>query len=68
MNEVFISDGYAIIPNTSIERRVWLNLVIDLKSLYHGLYRGSTYKSLESIEISSVCKIRRIMTLNKHQM
>lgn len=35
LNEVFVSDTYAMIPNFYIERRIWLNLVIDIKNLYN---------------------------------
>lgn len=64
--EVYVSDSVVRIPSIMIERRVWLNLVIDLKSLFQSIYRGSTYRSIEGIEISSVCKIRRVMTLNNN--
>lgn len=67
IENVYVTNECAIIPNFYIERRVWLNLVIDLKSLYNNLFRGSTFRSIEGIEISSICKIRRVMTLNNNQ-
>ena len=67
-NEVYVTDSYARIPNTFIERRIWLNLVIDIRNLYNCIYRGSTYRSLEGITVSSVCKLRRVMTLTTSQM
>ncbi|TNV86925.1 hypothetical protein FGO68_gene8129 [Halteria grandinella] len=67
VEKVHVTNECAIIPNYYIDRRVWLNLVIDLKSLYNNLFRGSTFRSIEGIEISSMCKIRRVMTLNNNQ-
>lgn len=67
-SELFISEKQAVIPNSFIERRVWLNLVIDIKNLFNCIYRGHTYKQLEGILISSVCKIRRVMTVSTSQM
>jgi Protein of unknown function (DUF667) len=67
-NEVYVTDTFSRIPNNIIERRIWLNLVIDIRNLYNCLYRGSTFRSLEGITISSMCKIRRVMTLTSSQM
>lgn len=67
-SELYIRELHAVIPNGFIERRVWLNLVIDIKNLFNSIYRGHTYKQLEGILISSVCKIRRVMTLSTNQM
>jgi hypothetical protein len=67
-NEVYVTDTHARIPNMFIERRIWLNLVIDLRNLYNCIYRGSTYRSLEGMTISAVCKVRRVMTLSSSQM
>jgi len=58
----------ALIPNSFIERRVWLNLVIDIRNLYNSLYKGYTYRSIEGIEIAGTCKVRRVMTLTNNQM
>ena len=68
LKDAHVTDSYALVPNYYIERRVWLNLVIDLRSLYNNLYKGCTYRSIEGIEISSACKLRRVMTLNNNQM
>lgn len=67
-NEVYVTDTHARIPNMFIERRIWLNLVIDLRNLYNCIYRGSTYRSLEGMTISAVCKVRRVMTLSSSQI
>ena len=32
-SELYISELHAVIPNGFIERRVWLNLVIDIKNV-----------------------------------
>ena len=64
--EVSVTDTCAFLPSTFIERRVWLNLVVDVRNLYNSLYKGCTYRSIEGIEISGVCKIRRVMTLTNN--
>lgn len=66
--EVYITDTYARIPNYFIERRVWLNLVLDIRNLFNCIFRGCTYRSIEGIVISSFCKIRRVMGLGNSQM
>jgi len=64
--EVSVTDTCAFLPSTSIERRVWLNLVVDVRNLYNSLYKGCTYRSIEGIDISGVCKVRRVMTLTNN--
>ena len=68
VEEVYVNDAYVLIPNFYIERRVWLNLIVDLRSLYNNIYKGCTYRSIEGIELSSTSKIRRVMTLSNSQM
>ena len=41
----------------------WLNLAIDMVSVVGELFRGQTFKSLDSILISASCKLRKIFTL-----
>jgi hypothetical protein len=58
----------AIIPNSVFLTGVWLNLVIDLRNFFNYLFKGCTYRSIELIEISSVCSLRRILALNNSQV
>ena len=41
----------------------WLNLCFDMVSLVGDIWRGQTFKALESISISANCRLRRIFTM-----
>ena len=41
----------------------WLNLSIDMVSMVGEIWRGQTYKAIESITVSANCKLRRIFTM-----
>lgn len=67
-NEVLIYESMAIIPCFMIQKNVWLNFVVDVRNFFNTLFKGSTYRSIEQIEISAVCFLRRVLTLNNSQM
>ncbi|XP_071477950.1 protein CFAP20DC-like [Diadema antillarum] len=54
---------HAKVPLTIMKRAVWLNLAIDMVSLVGELFRGQTFKSLDTLLISASCKLRKIFTL-----
>ncbi|XP_041459925.1 protein CFAP20DC-like [Lytechinus variegatus] len=54
---------HAKVPLTIIKRAIWLNLTIDMVSLVGEMFRGQTFKSLDTIIISACCKLRKIFTL-----
>ena len=60
---VSVTPLHAKLPLSPLKKATWVSLTIDLCSLVQGLYRGQSFKHIESICISSVCKIRRIFTL-----
>jgi len=62
-----VTEFHAKIPNHAIQRRTWLNLIIDLRSIFANLYRGSTYRSIERIGITGLCKVRKVLVFNAQQ-
>ncbi|XP_030828157.1 uncharacterized protein LOC100893930 isoform X1 [Strongylocentrotus purpuratus] len=54
---------HAKVPLTIIKRAIWLNLTVDMVSLVGEMFRGQTFKSLDTIIISACCKLRKIFTL-----
>eukprot|EP00347_Sterkiella_histriomuscorum_P021473 403333858 len=49
-------------------RRIWLNLILDIRNLFQNIYRSSTYRSIEKIEIGAHCKLRKVIPLNNSQV
>ncbi len=47
------------VPIDTLKRGVWLNLAVDVWSFMEG-WKGSTFRSLDMIIISSPCKLRKI--------
>ncbi|CAC5379788.1 Uncharacterized protein C3orf67 homolog [Mytilus coruscus] len=54
---------HARVPLTIMKKHKWLNLCIDMVSMVGEIWRGQTYKAIESITVSANCKIRRIFTM-----
>ena len=50
-------------PNKSIVRGEWLNLSIDLPSYLIGCFPSTTFRSLDGLVFTGLCKLRRIFTM-----
>eukprot|EP01017_Pseudomicrothorax_dubius_P036388 TRINITY_DN5202_c0_g1_i3.p1 TRINITY_DN5202_c0_g1~~TRINITY_DN5202_c0_g1_i3.p1 ORF type:complete len:500 (-),score=74.00 TRINITY_DN5202_c0_g1_i3:92-1591(-) len=50
------------IPISTVKRGIWLNLSIDLVS-FMSLFKGQTFRSLDTIVINGPCKVRRLFTM-----
>ena len=54
---------HARIPNLAFLRGTWANISIDLVHCIHACFGHTTFRSLDSITISSFCKIRKVFTM-----
>lgn len=61
--EVVMTSLHTRIPLNYVQRNVWLNLSIDLANFCSFCFKGSVYRSTESIVVSSHCRIRKIFTM-----
>ncbi|KAH6568005.1 hypothetical protein BASA60_008837 [Batrachochytrium salamandrivorans] len=53
------------IPLGAIKRGVWLNICLDMASLVSDNYHGQSFRSLDSIALLGIFRLRRIFTLLK---
>jgi hypothetical protein len=60
---VTTSPLHAQLPTALIRRDVWLNLVIDVKSLVHDCFDGASLSCVDAITIGAVAKVRKVYTL-----
>ena len=51
------------LPLKNVPRNSWFMINIDLLTLTSGLYPGHSFKFLDSLTVSSKCKVRRIFTV-----
>lgn len=63
------SKAYAItplhsrIPNSSFVRGSWANISIDLVSFVNRCFPGNSYRSVDTISLTALCKLRKIYTM-----
>ncbi|EGR33031.1 hypothetical protein IMG5_063170 [Ichthyophthirius multifiliis] len=50
------------VPNDIIKHGTWMNLSIDVNS-FMEVWKGQTFRSIDSVIIGSHCKLRRIFTM-----
>ena len=55
---------HARLPNNSFTRNAWINLCVDMNSIFALCFTGHNFRSLDSIYISGTLKIRKIMSLH----
>jgi hypothetical protein len=46
-----------------VARDAWLNIVVSLSDLVPCVFRGASFRSLDSLSPRSSCRIRRVFTL-----
>jgi Protein of unknown function (DUF667) len=61
--DLTVNPLHARIPNSSFVRGAWANISIDLLHCVHACFTHNTFRSLDSIIISSFCKVRRVFTM-----
>ena len=61
--DVSMTPLHAKIPLMILRRGVWANLCLDLVSFVEETWKGQSFRSLESIAISAVCKVKRLFTM-----
>ena len=59
---------HARLPNTSIERNIWLNLYINIFSLFSMCFPMRTFRSLDAIFLNATCKLRRIYSISEENI
>lgn len=63
--EVQSTPLHAKVPLNIIKRGMWLNLCLDLVSLVGDLWRGQTFKAVESVCVTATCQLRKIFTMKR---
>jgi hypothetical protein len=61
--ETVCKDTHARLPIGPMVKGGWLNLCIDLRNIVGHLWPGAEYLSLELIQISANCKLRKVATM-----
>jgi hypothetical protein len=60
------NDNYCRVPIKQIKRNQWMNLLIDVDNFYSGCFmKEEGYRSIESLDISGNCKIRKILSFEE---
>jgi len=54
---------HARIPIAKFKTDIWLNLSIDVFAFSHYCFKGANIKSVDLINLTSYCKLRRIFTM-----
>ncbi|KAL4474723.1 hypothetical protein ABPG72_002316 [Tetrahymena utriculariae] len=62
LNKIETKYFHVKVPNYIIRRGEWLNLSIDVNSFMEA-WKGTTFRSIDSITIGSTCRIRRIFSM-----
>jgi hypothetical protein len=62
VNKIDKNYFHAKIPLDMVKRGVWLNLSLDLLSFFE-LFKGQTFRSIDSFCVGAVCKLKRIFTM-----
>lgn len=56
---------HAKVPLNIIKRGMWLNLCIDLVSLVSDLWKGQTFKAVDSVCVTATCQLRKIFSMKR---
>jgi len=65
---IVINPLHARIPISSFGRDQWLNLSIDVFAFAHYCFKGVEVQSIDLIQITSTCKLRKIFTMRSPLM
>lgn len=60
---IIMNHLHARIPIASFIRDQWLNLSIDVFAFAHYCFKGINIKSIDLIQLTSTCKLRKIFTM-----
>jgi len=60
---IVLNPLHARIPSSEFKRDMWVNLSIDVFAFAHYCFKGINVKSIDLINITSDCKLRRIFTM-----
>lgn len=66
--DLTVNPMHARIPNSAFIRGIWANISIDLVHCVQACFGHSTFRSLDSITISSFCRLRRVFTMRSPLM
>ena len=61
--EIVTNPLHARIPLDCFRRGEWVNLSIDVLSFVHECFKGYSFRSIDSIYLTSHCKLRRIFSM-----
>lgn len=61
--EISTSTLHTKIPLNSLTRNTWLNFSIDIASFCTSLFKGSVFRTLDSFNICSHCRLRRVFAM-----
>jgi hypothetical protein len=54
---------HARIPIAAFRRNQWINLSLDISAFAHHCFKGVVMRSIDLIEVTATCKLRRIFTM-----
>lgn len=54
------SQLHARLPSVSVKHDVWVNLCFDVISLSRACFPSETYRHLDQVRVTAVCRLRRI--------
>eukprot|EP00347_Sterkiella_histriomuscorum_P019798 403340256 len=61
--EIVANPLHARIPITQFRRNQWMNLCLDIASFTHNCFKSVNFRSIDFLEITASCKLRRIFTM-----
>jgi hypothetical protein len=61
--EITVKFLHARIPLHIFKRKVWVNLAIDVLGFVTRCFKDFVFQSIDSITITSFCKLRKIFTM-----
>lgn len=61
--DLTVNPMHARVPNGAFIRGTWANISIDMAHSMLSCFGHTTFRSLDSISISSFCKLRRVFTM-----
>ena len=60
---IVINPLHARVPISCFKRDQWLNLSIDVFAFAHYCFKGIEVKSIDLIQLTSTCRLRKIFTM-----
>jgi len=60
---IVINPLHARVPISCFKRDAWLNLSIDVFAFAHYCFKGVNIKSIDLIQLTSTCKLRKIFSM-----